>query len=324
MDIGRTVDGVVDDALITGNEYLYLGVSWVPGVPTLDLVEVCSVRHVRVPVVGRRVAFRTAAPDRFCTGRYGFADRTGIDYLPCPRQERADQSAQCARCAGLDEFRFAHNFHQGGYAPPALTEYMNQPHWVYVATFADALSKVGTATDARRRSRIDEQGAVTASYVAHTRDGRTARILEDTVTRELAVTQYRRRTEKVAALAAPAARETIDAAHRRVTERVLVLLAGVGKDGSAAVGIERWHPPAEARMVLDPTRARGWQPYQHDLRSGGHGFVVDACAGPALLVRTSPEPDAQRYVLDMGRVKGRRIVAGAFVSPESVVQDTLF
>jgi hypothetical protein len=325
MENARTVDrGVDNEALVAGNEYLYLGISWVPGVPTLDLVEVASVRHIRVPVIGQHVAFRAAAPDRFCTGRYGFADRTGIEYVPCPRQGLAVQSAQCEACASLDEFRFAHNFHNGGYTPPALAEYMNQPHWVYVATFADASSKVGTATDARKRSRIDEQGAVQASYVAHARDGRAARILEDAVSRELAVTQYRRRVDKVAALAAPVDRESIDAAHQQVTQRVLTLLAGVGRGGSAEVGIEQWHPPAETRMMLDATPPRGWQLYQHDLRSAGHGFFIDACAGPALLVRTTMEPDAERYVVDMGRVKGRRIVAGAFVSPESVVQDALF
>lgn len=316
--------GVNEDALASGREYLYLGITWVPGVPSLDLVEVESARHIRLPVVGRRLAFRATARGKFCTGRYSFINRTGIEYRPCPGQEPATQSAQCAVCAGLDEFHFVHNFHQGGYVPPALIEYMKQPHWLYVATFADGSSKVGTATGERKRSRIDEQGAILASYVAQTRDGRTVRILEDAVTRELAMTQYRRRVDKVAALAHPQPRETIAAAHRQATDRVLAMLAPAGRDGSAKVEQESWHPPVEMALILESAPDGGWPQYQHDIRNGEHGFLIDACAGPALLVHTVDEPDAQQYILDLGRMKGRRVLAGAFASPASVVQNALF
>jgi hypothetical protein len=277
------------------------------------------VRHLRIPLIGRYVGFQVATATRFCTGRYRFVNGIHTEYLPCPDQEAATHSAQCQRCAGCDEFRFVHHFHVGGYAPDPLLQYMAQPHWVYIATFADGSSKVGTAADARKQSRIDEQGAVAAAYVARAADGRAARILEDAVTRDLTITQFRRRAAKVAALASPMARHLITANHTRVVEDVVSLLGKIVPDTEAVVTNESWHPPAESKVLFDDVPSGGWHTYRHDLRTGGHGLFVDACAGPALLVRTYDAPDATRFVVDMGSIKGLRVLPGEFVSPESVI-----
>jgi hypothetical protein len=42
---------------------------------------------------------------------------------------------------------------------------MSQPHWLYIATFTHAASKVGTVAAPRRKSRLDEQGPLYATYL---------------------------------------------------------------------------------------------------------------------------------------------------------------
>lgn len=307
-----------------GHEYLCLGVSWVTGEPAFHVVDVATSETVRVPLRQRRLGIRVGTPGRFCVGRYGFGDRMDTRHVPCPGHRFAAEGDQCLECVAQDEFRFAHHFHVGGYAPAALTAYMSQPHWVYVATFADAISKVGTAADGRRKSRLDEQGAVMAAYVAWTPDGRAARMLEDAVTRELALPQSRRTAAKMAALAAPAPRAHILSHHEQVVARTAALVREMCRSIEAVSVSDVWLPPADVKMFLGDALAGSRAPYPHDLTSGDHGFHVEACIGSATLVRIEPSEDAIRCVVDLGALKGARVVAGDFVSRESVVQASLF
>lgn len=66
---------------------------------------------------------------------------------------------------------------------------MAQPHWLYLATFADGTTKVGTTAGPRKRSRLAEQGALFATYLAASPDGRRVRFLEDALTSRLGLTQ---------------------------------------------------------------------------------------------------------------------------------------
>jgi hypothetical protein len=45
---------------------------------------------------------------------------------------------------------------------------------------------------------------------------------------------------------------------------------------------------------------------------------------PAILARTEPGDDSLRFVVDIGGLKGYRIVPGDFVSRESAIQTALF
>ena len=307
-----------------GEEYLCLGISWTEGVPALDLVAVSGAAHLRVPIRGRRFGFRPGTAGRFCIGRYGFVDGTGIELVPCPGQEPAVKGNQCELCAARDEFRFAHHFHLGGYAPDALKHYMAQRHWVYIASFADGACKVGTASDCRKRSRLDEQGAVMASYLAATEDGASARLVEDSITRELEISQFKHRRSKVTALAAPVERAVIAERHAETVGRAVELIEGSRLAAQVAIGPEPWQPPHEVTRVFAERPAEGWAVYPHDLHEGTHGFHVSGALGPAVFVRTSAEADAVDFIVDFGSLKGSRIAAGEHVSPETVVQGTLF
>jgi Protein of unknown function (DUF2797) len=308
----------------SGSTYLCQGVSWTTGEPCLDVVDVTSATAAKVPLFRRRIGLRAAAPGRFCIGRFAFVDETGTQNIPCPDQAPAADSDQCAQCAARDEFRFAHHFHTGGHAPPALVTYMAQPHWLYIATFGDATSKVGTAAHPRKKSRLDEQGAVLATYIAYAGSGRDIRIVEDSVTRNLSVPQTRRRSAKVAALADPLPRAQVLGAHTRLVTEAAALVDGRGRGLDVRPVREDWVPPRETEPLLATPPSGGWVAYPHNLRDDEHGFFVDGIAGPAVLARTTESDDPLHYVVDLGVLKGCRVTAGDFVSPESQVQVALF
>ncbi|MGA9870759.1 MAG: DUF2797 domain-containing protein, partial [Rhodococcus sp. (in: high G+C Gram-positive bacteria)] len=96
-----------------------------------------------------------------------------------------------------------HTVHRGGFVSKSLEPHVMQPHWLYIATFANGVHKVGTAANTRKWGRLAEQGAICAEYVAWAVDGKVVRLLEDRVTEELQVRQAVRSSAKAAALALP-------------------------------------------------------------------------------------------------------------------------
>ena len=307
-----------------GTEYLAQGVVWIDGIPHLDVVDIRRKQVEVYPVLGQRVGLEVASDRHFCMGRYAPVGGTGIAHVPCPAQSPATEKDQCSDCAARDEFRFAHHVHRGGYLPDVMATYLAQPHWVYVATFADGSSKVGTAAAVRKRSRLDEQGATTATYVALAGNGRIARFAEDEATQQLHLRQTKRRSAKVAALVQPAPPGHIEQQHRETVERLLHLLKPMTATTDLALPVEHWVPPAAYAPFLDERSRTDWVPYPHDLGSGEHGLYIEGCAGPAALVRTRDDADAPYYVADLGLLKGRRVIAGDHVSPDATVQTALF
>ena len=156
----------MDQALPASGTYVCHGITWASGDPRLLLAPVPGGPLVHAAITGRRLGYQVSGTGRWCTGRYRFADRVRVEAVACPDRAPAEVGGQCAACVGQDDFRFAHQFHSGGHVPDALAAYMAQPHWLYLATFADGTTKVGTAAEPRKRSRLDEQGAVIATYLA--------------------------------------------------------------------------------------------------------------------------------------------------------------
>lgn len=298
------------------------GVDWPDRRPELDLVTVDTAVDMPTPLLHGRLGLRTVAAGPFCLG----ATRTvggRIAHVPCPRQARAVSGRQCEECAAKDEFRFAHHVHLGGYVPDALARYLAQPHWVYIATFADATSKVGTASGPRKASRLDEQGAVRATYVAYTPDGRTARVFEDAITERAGIAQTKRRITKATALERPATSEALTAEHRDAVEQATEVLASQSDDPGVELHREPWEPPAAMIGFFADVPIGGWLPYPHNLVGGDHGFHIDAVAGSTVLARIR-EHDDVRYVVDLGALAGCRIALGAYASPDTPVQMSLF
>lgn len=298
-------------------EYVCHGVTWATGDPRLLLAPPPGRPLAYAEIMNQRLGYQVIGTGRWCTGRYRFADTVRVEAVACPDRARAEQSGQCARCASQDGFRFAHQVHRGGHAPEALVRYMDQPHWLYLATFADGATKVGTAAEPRKRSRLDEQGALFATYLAKPADGRAVRHLEDALTCHLQVPQTVRAAAKLQALADLTDLSTAHTAHDKDVARAVEALA----DMNISAVLEAWAPPAEGERLrtIDGERVL----YPHDLREGEHGFTPLSCVGSQALAVLDSDNDVD-YVLDLGAIKGRRIVLGPFTSPGTTVQASLF
>ncbi|WP_234319943.1 DUF2797 domain-containing protein [Streptomyces sp. NRRL F-5635] len=311
----------MDHALPTAGTFVCHGITWANGDPRLLLAPVTGAPLVYAPVMGRRLGYQVSGTGRWCTGRYGFADRVRVEALACPDRAPAAAAAgsQCSVCAGQDDFRFAHRFHSGGHVPDALAVYMAQPHWLYLATFADGTTKIGTAAEPRKRSRLDEQGALIATYLAQSPDGRAVRFLEDALTRRLGLTQTVRATAKLTALADLRDLAPARAAHQQHLDRATEALSGLNVPAKP----EPWTPPGEGDLLRAPGTGRAL--YPHDPRAGEHGLTVLSCLGSQVLVSLDGDGEQPGYLLDLGALKGQRIVLGAqFSSPPAAAQSALF
>ncbi|MEY9777942.1 DUF2797 domain-containing protein [Arthrobacter sp. MW3 TE3886] len=267
---------------------------------------------------GIRLGFRLAAAGKHCLGHHlvhGSADR---DHVLCPDRAAAARGGQCGRCFVLDDSRLIHDFHRGGRVPPGLRAYLMQPHWLYVATFANGASKVGTASHPRKWNRLAEQGAVVARYVARAEDGRVVRLLEDMITREAGLPQQVRAAAKAAALLAPAAAVDLDALNGRLAGEVRTLLAGAGGEGFAVVD-ERWVRPELSAKACAPAARHA---YPHDLGAGAHGFRIDSLSGGIAVAAL--DGSGLEFVVNLGQLKARVIELGDHGSDVPAVQESLF
>lgn len=266
-------------------------------------------------------------PGLWCLGHtkvHGPGNRT---HVPCRSGSPAERGKQCGACFARDDSRLMHDFHRGGSGPTGLRAYLMQPHWLYVATFANGATKIGTASAQRKWNRLAEQGAVHASYVAHAEDGRVVRVLEDLVTRELGLVQQVRSAAKVAALVEPRAGVELAALNRQHAARVRELLGGLAMTGYALVE-EEWGRPALADRLCT-VRAEGGlrHPYPAAFDGGGHGLRVHSLSGAIALAGL---PDASgnevegSFVADLGALKGRRIEFGSHTTEIPALQDSLF
>lgn len=300
----------------TDGEYVCHGITWATGDPRLLLAPLPDGPLVYAEIMNQRLGFGVGT-GRWCTGRYQFADTVRVEALACPDRAPTEQGDQCARCLRQDEFRFAHQFHQDGNVPAALRQYMDQPHWLYLATFADGATKVGTAAEPRKQSRLDEQGALIATYLTKSADGRAVRHLEDAITRGLQIPQTIRASTKLKALANLTDLSTANATHDRHVSRAADALAAMNTPAM----LETWSPPVEGDRMRVANGVR--MLYPHDLRDGEHGFTVVSCVGTQVLAVLDGDDEVD-YVLDLGTVKGRRLTLGPFTSPAAAFQNSLF
>lgn len=202
--------------------------------------------------------------------------------------------------------------------PPGLRAYLMQPHWLYIATFANGASKVGTAANLRKWKRLAEQGAVAARYVARADDGRVVRNLEDLVTRDAGIPQQIRSAAKAAALTGPAPAVDLDARNRKLAADVRGLLAGTGGGGFDVVD-ERWPRPGFSDAVCAPAARHA---YPQELSAGAHGFRIDSLSGSVALARLDGAD--LEFVVNLGQLKARTIVLGDHGTGVPAVQESLF
>jgi hypothetical protein len=312
---------------VTDTPYLVHGVFWpappgpagTPGpIPVLRLQAPDGTFTETALDDGTRLGFRLAAEGKSCLGHHRVHGPARRDHVLCRNQSPSARGHQCERCFVADDFRLMHDFHRGGGVPPGLRSYLMQPHWLYVATFANGASKVGTASDLRKWQRLAEQGAVAASYIARTADGRVVRVLEDLVTRDGGLPQQVRSAAKAAALVAPAPVDQLNDRNAALADDARRLVLGADETGFEIVA-ETWNRPALAGRLCSVTARHD---YPHQLDAGAHGFTIRSVCGSFVLA-TLDDSDLE-FVVDLGRLKGRTIVLGDHRSEVPAVQEALF
>ncbi|MBD7995104.1 DUF2797 domain-containing protein [Arthrobacter sp. Sa2CUA1] len=300
------------------SSYLCSGPAWDAGGAVLRLQAPDGTQHPLRLDAGTELRFRIqpGAP-RYCLG-YDQVQETGRVSHPCPAQAPAERGYQCGRCFARDESRLVHNSHRGGPLPAGLRNYLARPQWLYIATFADGTTKVGTAADQRRILRLTEQGALAAQYVARAVDGLRVRVLEDALSSGLGLTQAVRAGAKCASLAAPlpaAAITDINTGHAEAARALLFTLDPAGFE----VVKDSWSRPAAFDAVLEQ---HGAGIYPLPLTTGEHGLLIRGMLGSTALVAAG---DAELcFLADLTQLKGRRLELGRFSSTLPALQEPLF
>ncbi|WP_051059882.1 hypothetical protein [Paeniglutamicibacter gangotriensis] len=302
------------------------GIGWPsePGTPALVLDDAQGHGH-DVPLEPGTVLGFTVLPGRWCLGHQIIKDRTHRTLVPCPSDEQLSAGTQCTGCQSLDESRAMHDFHRSGRAGAGLRDYLGQPHWLYVATFAHGTTKIGTAAGPSKWRRLAEQGAIAARYVAWCPDGAVVRILEDLATSELGLTQQVRAASKARGLlenpVGSAALEALNAA-AAAEARTLVSGLDAGILAGSQVVEETWEAPEQGRELLAGFDTQLLQPYPEYLSHGQHGFVVHSISGQVLGVGLLGQPET--FVANAALLKGRKLVFGTYVTEPPAVQGALF
>ncbi len=282
---------------------------------------------------GTRCSFAVAA-GRWCLGHTLVHATGGWEHVDCPDASRAERGTQCGPCVARDEARYMHDFHRSGIAPPGLRAYLARPQWLYVATFANGASKVGTAGEGNKWRRLAQQGAVTATYVALAADGRLVRVLEDLVTERLGLGQAVRASAKTAGLTepgqgGPSAAGVYDVGslarvHQEKVERVRALLTQdpEARELEVEPTEEAFTPPGQAQSLLAAWDAGELYAYPGWLSASTHGFDVESVLGQSLGVRL--DGSERLYAADAAVLKGRRVTPGEYSTAIPAAQDSLF
>ncbi|MDQ0277678.1 hypothetical protein QO003_001981 [Arthrobacter silviterrae] len=300
---------------------LVRGVSWTPAGPSLSLT--ADDGGARVPLqAGQWLRFSVLAgsgiPARYCLGYSSVQGPEESQHFPCPSGAAAERGYQCGACFARDDFRFMHDFHRSGIAPPGLKAYLAQPHWLYVATFADGTTKVGTASQRSKWSRLADQGAVVARYVAQAGDGSVVRVLEDAVSANLGLTQFVRGAGKFASLLQPRPAADVEEVNRAAAAVVREFLGTQALDGFGVVS-EQWERSAIAAGVAEPSQRIA---YPQELKAGTHGIRLDSLLGPYALVGVDGSGTA--FLADLTALKGHKILFGDYATDVPALQESLF
>ena len=302
-----------------GETLLFSSIVWADGNPRLrlrrngapsELVAVDEI-HLRYEL--------SADSRRCCVGHKPFRDPTtpwvDCDKAPLP------QSRTCDRCTAVDatfasQLHHAHNL-GASEIDPAVRAHLDKANVVYLAAFRDGSVKVGTSTAPRLETRLREQGAWAARIVARASDGFAVRVLEDSATAELGLSQSVSIRRKLDGLASPLPDETIDrdlsswvyGVHRIIREL---------DDARIAPADELWENPLRGSADW-----KGPLRYPHRLNQRAHDLqLLDACGRAVRMTR--PVSD-DHFVADIGQLFGYELVmANEVVPDELAVQDSLF
>lgn len=229
-------------------------------------------------------------------------------HLVCPKTQVLNTGTQCARCRRLDQTKFMHHFHRTGEAPAGMRRYLEQPHFLYVASFADGTTKVGTTSTQSKWGRLATQGVVCARYIARTIDGAAVRVLEDLVTEHCGLRQQVRQKAKIKGLHSwDYSEQSLQALNDAEAERATNFLAA--QRGLDVYGVtlldERWEHPSYSRRVINAWDERAVHAFRGSLPGHTVSLQLHGILGQSLLADTGP--GSAMVVLDAAELKTRAL-----------------
>ncbi len=302
--------------LPTSGPLTVVGLTWGTGEPMVRLRRGDEPSSL-YPVRGMELSFRID-PDgaRRCIGHS--AVRSRDEPIDCPNSPEAG-SKTCTSCSVKDalfagSLHHAHLRHETS-TDPTMSAHLSQPNRLYLAAFRDGSVKVGTSTRTRAHTRLAEQGAWIARFVADASDGIAVRHLEDHITRELALPQSITMTRKLLGLVEPRADDWLHGLLLRHAERVRELVRGVGS------GVE----PADDAWSNPASLSGDWPKvhrYPHSLASGSHVLSITDAVGRAVAFTRSQSADT--FVADLRQLFGQPLIIGGAEPAPVTVQDSLF
>ncbi|WP_313813673.1 DUF2797 domain-containing protein [Glutamicibacter sp.] len=245
---------------------------------------------------------------KFCLGYVTMNDDGSRNMLPCPKNKAVRTGTQCEGCRRLDQTKFMHHFHKTGEAPAGLKKYLEQPHFLYIASFAHGVTKVGTTSTQSKWSRLAQQGAVIARYVAKAPDGAAIRVLEDLVTQHVGLSQQVRQKSKIKGLTSwelnYAGLDEINSGSARQTREFLA-----GQRGLDAYGIELldefWEQPRFAVPVVSAWDRHTLHPWGASIPDSTLNFRLRGVLGQSLLVDHGDESTLR--LIDAAELKTRDV-----------------
>ncbi|MBV7362960.1 DUF2797 domain-containing protein [Actinomycetaceae bacterium TAE3-ERU4] len=179
---------------------------------------------------GEEIRFHLTGKRR-CIGSSRFAPEGGFMVVPCRTARQIEKGTQCYPCARADQSRLIHNTPREK-ASELLYNYLNVPHFLYLAIFADGTMKVGTSRSSRIVSRWVEQGAVMTLRVADYADGWQVREAERAVSKIGGISQAVRADRKAKSFLKPLSVNDMSDSLITAAAEVMEILTQEGLRGS--------------------------------------------------------------------------------------------
>ncbi|RBM00524.1 DUF2797 domain-containing protein [Glutamicibacter soli] len=228
---------------------------------------------------------------KFCLGYITMNPDGGRNNFPCPKNKAVRTGNQCDQCRRLDHSKFMHHFHTTGEAPAGMRKYLEQPHFLYVASFAHGATKVGTTSTQSKWSRLAQQGAVVARYIAGAGDGAAIRVLEDLITEHVGLGQQVRQKSKVKGLTSwELTLASLDDINRAAADKARDFLSA--QRGLETYGIELrdelWEHPEYAQLVVDAWDAHALHPWDQKIADNQFNIRVRGVLGQTIMVDSGP------------------------------------
>lgn len=242
---------------------------------------------INEPLRENRSILLRVGETKFCLGYVTMRADGSRSLYPCPKLKGLNTGTQCDGCRRLDQSKFMHQFHKTGEAPEGLRKYLEQPHFLYVASFADGTIKVGTTSTQSKWVRLAQQGAVCARYVARASDGAAIRILEDLVTEHVGLRQQVRQKAKIKGLTSwTLDLQALDEANATAASKAQGFLESQGNLATYGVELlsERWQHPDYARAVIQAWDSKSVHPWTAPVPGAEISLRIKGVLGQSMLV----------------------------------------